>query len=221
MRRFLICLILLLFFVSIISKAEESKYIEQSKKTTEFDKVREYIYSEIILEDFETATYSNDNLKLIQKNGQGVLSISDNYPAPINNSKKYLGAKIYAKRGDRFRIEFTKPIEITKYCKTISMWVYGEKIAGELSIMIMDSSGTNHLVNFGSVASSGWKKISQNLGTNIKQHTDYLGSENPVKILYIQYRAAGRAQAQWQFFYIDDITALVRDKYKDRQSDDW
>ena len=219
MKKIFICLILL-FFISIISKADESKYIEPSR-TTEFEKVREYIYTEMILEDFETAIYSNDNLKFMQRGGQGALSIGDNYPAPINNSKKYLGVKVHAKRGDRFRIEFTKPVEITQYCKTISMWVYGEKIAGELSIMLMDSAGNDHLINFGSASSSGWKKLSCNLGPRIKQHVDYLGSENPIKILYIQYRAAGRAQAEWQFFYIDDITALVRDKYKDRQSDDW
>jgi hypothetical protein len=207
--------------VSLISKAEESNYRALNKKITEFDKVHEYIYAETILEDFETTIFSNDNLKFMQRDGQGVLSISNNYPAPVNNSKRYLGVKVYAKKGDRFRIEFTKPIEIMKYCKTISMWVYGEKIAGELSVMLQDSSGINHLINFGSASSSGWKKLSKNLGTQIKQHVDYVGSENPIKILHIQYRAAGRIHPEWQFFYIDDITALVRDKYKDRQSGDW
>jgi len=218
-KKIFICLILL-FFVSLISKAEESKYIEPGR-TTEFEKVREFIYPEMILEDFETTIYSNDNLKFMQSDGQGVLSISGNYPAPVHNSKKYIGIKVYAKKGDRFRIEFTQPIEIMKYCKTISIWVYGEKMAGELYIMLQDSAGINHLINFGSASSSGWKQLSQNLGSRIKQQTDYLESENPIKILYIQYRATGKAQAQWQFFYIDDITALVRDKYKDRPGDDW
>ena len=229
-KKIFICLILLFFnlfflffFAAPIPKAEEPLYIEPGKKITDFEKIREYIYTVTILEDFETTTYSDKNLKFMQSDGQGVLSISDNYPAPVNNSKKYLGVKVFAKKGDRFRIEFTKPIEITKYCKTISMWVYGEKIAGELSIMLRDSSGINHLVNFGYAASSGWvgwKKLSKDLEPKIKQHDDYLGSENPIKILCIQYRAAGRAQGEWQFFYIDDISASVRDKYKDREIDD-
>jgi len=221
MKKNLICLILLFFYVSLISNAEEPKYEKQSDKKNEFQKVHEYIYTEMILEDFETTTYSDDNLKSMQRDTQGVLTISDQYPAPINNSKKYLGIKVYAKKGNTFRIEPAQPIEITKYCTTISMWVYGEKIAGEISIMLQDSLRNNHLLNFGSAASPGWKKISQNLGTKIKQHVDYLGSENPIKILYIQYRAAGRVHPEWQFFYIDDITATVRDKYMDRQADDW
>ena len=216
MKKIFIYLILLLFCFSLITKSEEP-----NKKTSEYQKIHEYIYTETMLENFETETYSNDNLKFM-KGGErdGMLTISDNYPAPVNNSKKYLAVRVYAKRGDLFKIVPAKPIEIMKYCKTISIWVYGEKIAGEISILLQDSSGINHTLHFGSAASHGWKKLSKTLDTKIKQHDDYVGNKNSTKILYIQYRAAGNAiYPEWQFFYIDDITASVRDKYMDR--DDW
>jgi hypothetical protein len=176
-----------------------------------------------MLDDFETAAYSDANLKFMQAaDRDGVLSVGDKYPAPVNNSKRYLGVKVYAKRGDTFQIIPANPIEITKYCKAISLWVYGERSAGELSIMLQDSSGATHILNYGTIASNGWKKISKNLGTKIKQDIDYPDNKNSIKILHIQYRAfTKKTEPQWQFFYIDDITATVRDKYLDRESNDW
>jgi hypothetical protein len=216
-----LCLILIFLLFPLVSESDEHIYDKQNDKINKYQKVFDDVYSEIILEDFEKTVYSDTNLKLMPPGGECVPEISDQYPAPVNDSKKYLGLKIYAKRADTFRIELAKPIEITKYCKTISMWVYGEKIAGDLYVMIQDTAGTDHLINFGQIASNGWKKISRNLGTKIKQQIDFLGSNNSIKILYIQYRATNKKFHQWQYFYIDDITATVRDKYIDRENDDW
>ena len=222
MKKVLICLFLL-FYAFGISKTEKPVYYKQSNKTGELEKINEFIYSELMLDDFEATAYSNDNLKFMAGyDRDGVLSVSDQYPAPINNSKKYLGVKVYAKIGDTFQIIPANPIEITKYCKNISLWVYGEKNAGELSIVLQDSSGKNHFLHFGRIASNGWEKISKNIGHHIKQDIDYPDNKNSLKILHIQYRAVTKkSEPQWQFFYIDDITATVRDKYLDKVSDKW
>ena len=214
-----ICLMLIFLFVIIICGYGKSKPEKQHNLKSETKKIHEYIYTETVIEDFETTPYSDSSLKFMQRDGQCVLDQSDKYPAPVNNSKKYLGIKVYAKRGDAFRIEFAKPFEITKYCGSISMWVYGEKTAGELSIALQDTTGETHILHFGLAASNGWKKLSKTLGSKIKQNVDYIGSANSIKILYIQYRATNKTYPEWQYFYIDDITASVRDKYRDR--DDW
>jgi hypothetical protein len=223
MKKIFICFILLLFILPAVSQDKKEPAKEPEKKAGEAEQVTQSIYTEIALEDFETAQYSNTNLKFIQaKEQQGSLAIRDQYPAEFNNSKKYLGVKLYAKKGDTFQIFPAKPIEITKYCKSISIWVYGKKFAGELSMMLQDVTGTTHRVTFGNTSFLGWKKLTVNLDPKIKQQDAYLEKEKNLKILHIQYRAQNETMHPlWQYFYIDDITATVRDKYKDRQNDDW
>lgn len=219
MKKIFICFILLVFILPAVS--QDAK--EPEKKAGEAELVSQSIYTEVALEDFETSQYTNTNLKFIQaKEQEGSLAIRDQYPAEFNNSKKYLGVKLYAKKGDTFQIFPPKPLEITKYCKSISVWVYGKKFAGEISMMLQDVNGTTHRVTFGNTAFLGWKKLTVNLDPKIKQQDAYLEKEKTLKILHIQYRPANASlHPEWQYFYIDDITATVRDKYKDRQSDDW
>lgn len=219
MKKLFICFILLVFILPAVS--QDAK--EPEKKASETELVSQSIYTEIALEDFESSQYSNTNLKFIQaKEQEGSLTIRDQYPAEFNNSKKYLGVKIYTKKGDTFQIFPPKPLEINKYCKSISIWIYGKKFAGEISMMLQDVTGATHRVSFGNTAFLGWKKLTVNLDPKIKQQDAYLEKEKTLKILHIQYRAANDTMhPTWQYFYIDDITATVRDKYKDRQSDDW
>ena len=219
MKKILILFILLSFILPAIS--QDAK--EPEKKAVEADQVSQSIYTEITLEDFEATQYTNANLKFIMaKEQQASLAVRDQYPAEFNNSKKYLGVKLYAKKGDTYQIFPAKPLTISKYCKSISVWVYGKKFSGEFSMMLQDVDGTTHRITFGNTAFLGWKKLTVNLNPKIKQQDQYLEKENALKILHIQYRAANDSlHPEWQYFYIDDITATVRDKYKDRQSDDW
>ena len=219
MKKIFICFILLSFILPAVS--QDAK--EPEKKAVEAEQVTQSIYTEITLEDFETTQYTNANLKFIlSKEQQASLAVRDQYPAEFNNSKKYLGVKLYAKKGDTYQIFPAKPLTISKYCKSLSIWVYGKKFSGEISMMLQDANGTTHRVTFGNTAFLGWKKLTINLDLKVKQQDQYLEKENALKILHIQYRAANDSlHPEWQYFYIDDITATVRDKYKDRQSDDW
>lgn len=223
MKKLSACFILFLFLVPAMAQDSGNTSKEPEKKPGETEMVAQSVYSEITLEDFETNQYTKDNLKFIQaKEQQGSIAIRDQYPAEFNNSKKYLGVKVYAKKGDTFQIFPAKPIEINKYCKSLSIWIYGKKFTGEISIMVMDVEGTTHRISFGNTAFLGWKKLTVNLEPKIKQQDDYLEKEKSLKILHIQYRASNDTlHPDWQYFYIDDITATARDKYKDRQSDDW
>jgi len=219
MKKIFICFILLIFILPAVSQDKA----EPEKKSGEAEQVSQSVYTEVTLEDFESSQYSNTNIKFIQaKEQQGTIAIRDQYPAEFNNSKKYLGIKLYAKKGDTFQIFPAKPLEISKYCKAISVWVYGKKFSGELSMMIQDAAGTTHRITFGNTAFLGWKKLTVNLTSKIRQQDEYLEKEKAMKILHVQYRAANDSlHPDWQYFYIDDITATVREKYKDRQSDDW
>ncbi len=223
MKKIFTGFILLLFLVPAISQDKKEPAKEPEKKAGEVEQVTQNIYSEITLEDFETNQYTNSNIKFTQsKEQQGSVAVRDQYPAEYNNSKKYLGVKVYAKKGDTFQIFPAKPLEIKQYCKSISMWVYGKKFAGELSIMLQDVNGDNYRISFGTATFLGWKKITVALDSRIKQQDEYLEKEKYMRLLHIQYRATNDTlHPEWQYFYIDDITATVREKYKDRQNDDW
>ena len=182
------------------------------------------VYSEEVLEDFESTSYSADkNFKFDITNQQVAdLQIRDQFPAQYNNSKKYLGVKCFGRRGDVFRIIPAKELVITKYCKSMNVWIYGKNFSGELQFAVQDVEGTVHNISFGRLNFNGWRKLTVPLKRRVKQQNEYLEHEKSLKILYILYRPANDTRIPiWHYFYIDDITATVRDKYKDRQSDAW
>lgn len=237
MKKILINLIILLFIIPAVAQetkdkkdAKDTKEVKENKETKEpvkkggeVEKTRQTIYTEVVLEDFENSQYTNANLKInVTKDQQGSIQIRDQYPAETNNSKKYLGVKVYAKSGDVIRIDPPKPFEITRYCKSISVWVYGKNFSGELSLMLQDYEGKVHRLVIGKIAFLGWKKLTVNLDKSVKQQDEYLEKDKSIKVLYFQYRPGNDSLLpQWQYFYIDDITATVRDKFKDRQNDEW
>ena len=219
MKRIIPFLIMLLFILPLHSQENEN----ESEPKNEAEQAYQNIYTETTLEDFETNEYSNDNVKFRKTRDQDAgAQIRDQFPAPSNTSQKYLGIKVKGKSGDSFQIYPAKPLEINKHAQSISIWVYGKNFSGDLAMIVQDAGDKTHSFSLGKTNFLGWKKITVNLGKNIKQQDAYLEQEKKLKILYIQYKPANRSiHPLWQYFYIDDITATVRDKYKDSQSDDW
>lgn len=209
----------MLLFILPLQSQEKEEGIEAKNGAESYQNV----YTEITLEDFETTEYSNNNIKFRQTRDQDAgLQIRDQFPAPLNGSKKYLGVKVKGKLGDSFQVFPAKPLEISKYAQSISIWVYGKNFAGDLSLIMQDVEDKTHSLSFGKTNFLGWKKITVNLGKNIKQQDTFLEQDKKLKILYFQYKPANKSiHPQWQYFYIDDITTTVRDKYKDSQSDNW
>ena len=220
MKKFIPLIIMLLFILPLQSQ-ENEEGTGQPKSETE--QTYQNVYTETVLEDFETTEYTNDNIKFRKTRDQKAdVQIRDQFPAPFNNSKKYLGVKINGKSGDTFQIFPAKPLEIKKYAQSISIWIYGKNFAGDLTLIVQDAANKTHRIYLGKMNFLGWKKITVALEKNIKQQDAYLEQEKSLKILHIQYKPGNRTiHPQWHYFYIDDITATVRDKYKDRQSDDW
>ncbi len=215
----IISFFIILLFLLPLQSQEKEEGIEPKNETESYQNV----YTEITLEDFETTEYSKDNIKFRKIRYQDAnAQIREQFPAPFNNSKKYLGVKVKGKLGDSFQVFLTKPLEINKYAQSVSIWVYGKNFSGDLSFIVQDAENKTHSLSLGKTNFLGWKKITVNMGKNIKQQDAFLEQEKTLKILYIQYKPANKSiHPQWQYFYIDDITATVREKYKDSQSDDW
>ncbi len=225
-KKFILSMILLLLFSLSLLNAQEKKVEKKAEKKSEEEVKRPAnVYFESILEDFESTNYSKSNLKfrVVKKNQDGDLSIRDQYPAPVKKSKKYLGVKIYGRSGDYFSIIPPNPMIIKKNCSSISAWVYGKGFTGELSIFVEDANGSAHRLVFGKLNFLGWRKLTVKVPKKVAQEDEFLSQKKVIKITKLIYQPGNTKllRPKWQYFYIDDISARVREKYSDRQTDDW
>lgn len=216
-------------FLAILSLAFLNAYGQEKAATPtkpagpEKMATSDHLYSEIVIEDFETTAYSDKDI-VYTKTGeqQAGISARDEYPAPVQNSKKYLGVKMYGKMGDSITITPPKKLIIEKYCKSISVWAYGKNFSGELSLFLVDADGKNHRIPVGQLNYLGWRKLTVTLKDDVAQQDKYLTQKRVLEITKIIYRPGNTGRVPlWNYFYLDDITAQVREKYTDRQSDDW
>jgi len=217
------CMSLLLCCSIGILYAQDEKSKEAQKVLEQEKQLSDQVYKEVIIEDFETTTYTEKNISIkVVKDEQSAVSMRTDYPAPVPNSKRYLGVKVFAKSGSVLTIIPAKPLIIDKYCKYINMWVYGKNFSGELSILVKDANGNIKRMVMGKLNFLGWRKLSVPITDEIAQEDKYLAQKRNIEIVKILYNPSTLERLPaWNYFYIDDITAIVREKYIDRQSDEW
>jgi hypothetical protein len=239
MKKYVIlCLVLLMFVISSAysqtTKTETEKKETPAKtevKTEAPDVTTEgNVYREITVMDFENIEFKDADV-VFQKarDEEYKVAIRDETPAPIN-SKKYLGVKLRGTKDNPIQIKFPKdkiPV-IDKYVQSISVWVYGKKFTGELFMLIMDATGTSHRMSFGKLNFHGWRKLQITFTPDFNQGEKLLEKKSNIKILSLVYvpgtwftSRTNVVDPVWQTFYVDDITAKVREKYKDSQNDEW
>jgi hypothetical protein len=206
---------LTLFIIMALSLPAFSQDKKESKASS--------VYTQMTVEDFESSQYTESNIKYAVSTYQkGGIAIRDQFPSPAKDSKKYLGVKILGKSGDVVQITPAKKLIIDKHCKSISIWAYGKDLSGELSIMIQDSEGASHRLIMGRLNFQGWRELTVHLPKDVAQMDKYLNQKKQIEITKIMYNPGntGRVPA-WNYIYIDDITASVREKFYDKQSDEW
>ncbi|MFW6366338.1 MAG: flagellar filament outer layer protein FlaA [Spirochaetota bacterium] len=204
-------------------RQEEAQTQAQDVEDDEDFNLGDQIYQEVILEDFESREYPSSLVSIrVTKDQKAAIAIRDVFPAPVRNSEKYLGVKVYGRHGDYLTINFPEKLEISKHCQSISMWVYGKNFAGELSLILQDAENQVHRLSFGKLNFLGWRKLTVKLNKNIRQEDKYLAQPRSLKILKMVYNPSSEKRLPtWNYFYIDNISAKVREKYQDRQSDAW
>ena len=181
------------------------------------------VYREAVLEDFEATVYTDAHISCTKPGGRAAgLTIRDRLPA-TGDSKNYLEARMHTGGDDVFVITPAKELFIEGHCTRIGLHAFGIKTAGILSLLIEDTGGRRHLLRAGTINFSGWRRIEIPLGPAVTQADDFLGQGKTMKILQIQYHTAGPevSARRWEYLYLDDITATVRDRYLDRRSDEW
>jgi len=196
----------------------------QENNNKEDEKLGYAVYEEKILEDFEQVDYTDKNLAELQEDlGQKAsVQIKDQFPAPTQNSKKYLGVKVFGRNYDVFKIRPAKELLINQYCKEIAVWIYGKKFSGEFYMIFIDAAGTTHKISFGKLNFLGWRKLKVTIPKEINQEDEFLNQKKFMKIHEFQYRPTNTTRLRkWHYFYIDNISILVRQKYRDKMSDEW
>ncbi|MBN2041848.1 MAG: hypothetical protein JW864_17565 [Spirochaetes bacterium] len=224
-----------LLLIGTVAYTQEKTDTKEPEKAAETDAEvltsEGNVYHEVVVENFENIQFQESDI-IFQKARDEVykVAIRDEFPAPVNNSKKYLGVKLRGSRSNAIQIKFPKDKqpEIKDYCKSISVWVYGKRFSGELSLFLMDGEGRTHRLSFGKLNFHGWYKLTKVLTEEINQTDKFLEKRRSMRILSILYVpgtwykfGTNTIDPAWQTFYIDDITANVREKYKDKQNDEW
>ncbi len=234
-KRIIACLIMIFVMAPVNSQEKKAEKKKTEVKAAEKEKKAEakapakaplgdHIYYETTIEGFEKNEYTDKQVKYFRKSTEEWygIAVRDQYPAPIKDSKKYLGVKLYGKKGNVIQIIPPKKLLIDKFCRSLSIWVYGKKLAGELSILLKDANGTTHRLIMGVLDYHGWRKLTVKLRRRIAQEDEYLNQQRQMEILKFIYKPlTGSRLPREHRFYMDDVTAMVREKYVDRQTDDW
>ncbi len=187
------------------------------------EEIKKRIYPEEILEDFENTEFKKEHLRFQYSHiRQAGVSMRTEYPAPIRNSKRYLGIKIFGRREDAVQIQMPKPIFIPYMVKRLNVWLYGKNITGSFYMVVQDIYENTHLINFGLLNFRGWKRVSVPLPKSVKQVDPVVNMGQNLKIVSFVFNPGTLAQpGSWSYLYVDDFSATVQSKYTDRQSDDW
>ncbi|MFH0974810.1 MAG: flagellar filament outer layer protein FlaA [Spirochaetota bacterium] len=235
-RNIITALILSLFifttgYTQQAAKPEAKGPAEAAPKVEAVEKAPEgNIYREITIMDFENIEFKDADI-IFQKAREEEYKIAmrDETPAPIN-SKKYLGVKLRGTKSNAIQIKFPKdkiPV-IDNYCQSISVWIYGKNFTGEFAIYLMDATGKTFRLSFGKLNFQGWHKLTKIIPSVVAQTNKFLEVKTNIKIMSMVYvpgtgfkPGTTILDPEWQTFYVDDITAKVREKYKDSQNDEW
>ena len=145
-----------------------------------------------------------------------------------------LGVRVdFFRRGrDSFTITAGRPLPIEGTVKTISVWVCGRNQNHEMYVLVQDYFGRNFELYMGTLAFSGWKKLtcvvppSPDGEHGIVQSSAYYGDKPGLRIVGFRVDC-NPMQARGQFYmYLDDLRA-VTDLYdlenhdEDDMNDNW
>lgn len=198
---------ILIFFISVLL-AQDYKLQEHHS-----EKIIDGIYREIVLEDFETFSPGESDIRQFGP-GKPIIEPRTDFPSPRPGSQKYLSWFIPFESADRLRLTWPSPLVINGYLREIKIWVQSTHLPGSLSLLVKDARGIVHLLNLGTLNFRGWQQLTIKTPDNIFQDDFYPGHNSQIEILALQYEPGPVSRKRKrQVFATDDLTAFVREKY--------
>jgi hypothetical protein len=216
--------ILLLAYISLPALSQDIPNNQNDHTTPSPGEAKiDSVYQIISLENFESSVFSNKNLKFsATSNRKCQLAVADDFPSPEKNSRKYLKVTLFANHHDIAVITPPDNIRISQYCKSISIWAYGKNSPGILSISLQDTAGKQHRLIMGHLDFTGWKKLTVALPSDIAQMDRFIHENAYLTLKTISYHPGSFALTpRYIFIYIDDISATVRNKYLEKNQNEW
>jgi hypothetical protein len=140
--------------------------------------------------------------------------------------EKVLGIKVeFFRRGvNSFYITAARPIPIEGVTKTVSVWIAGRNQSHNLTLLVQDYFGNNFEVYMGSLAFSGWKKLTVAIPPSpdgkrgIVQQSAFWGDRPGLRIVGFRIDCDPEYAYGQYYLYMDDLRA-VTDLYDMENSD--
>ncbi|XDD42107.1 flagellar filament outer layer protein FlaA [Leptospira sp. WS60.C2] len=175
------------------------------------------IWREILLENFELSNFNASHLRTKLETGTKLpeITLSTNFTAPIPGSKQALVIRIPKEANLPFSLYFPKPIEVNAFIKEISIPIYSSQSSGNLTLIIETQDAEVRQLNLTSLNFRGWRTITVSISKNFDQNDRVFLQKSSIRILgffYLPYE--NNDPNQEVLIAIDDITAIVRDKYR-------
>lgn len=175
------------------------------------------VWKEIALENFEEQNYSQKNVrtKLEKDTVLPELSLSQNFTAPIPSSKQALVLRVPKKANFPFGVYFPEPISLRGFVKEIRIPVYSSQTIGNLTLIVQNQDYETRQLSVTSLNFRGWKNCVVPFGRAFDQNDRvFLQGSNIRLVGFFYLPNENNASSQEVLLAIDDITAIVRDKYR-------
>lgn len=133
-------------------------------------------------------------------------------PGDVKESDKYvLGVKVEFLHRAVTNAEVIpiRPIPIPGITKTVSIWVVGRNVNNQLYLIVTDHFGNLAKIYMGSLAFTGWKKLTAAIPPNIRQADPRYNDRQGITVqeLLIEFDPAQTYGSY--YIYFDDLTAVV------------
>ncbi|BDA77777.1 hypothetical protein LPTSP3_g07070 [Leptospira kobayashii] len=175
------------------------------------------IWKEILLENFESNNYSKSNIrtKLEKDTPLPDISLSQNFTAPIPGSKQALVIRVPKLSNFPFSVYFPEPILLKDFVKEIRIPVYSSQSNGNLTLIIENQDFETRQIAITSLNYRGWKDCVVSFANHIDQNDRIFLQGSSLRMLGFFYLPhENNSNNQEVLLAIDDITAIVRDKYR-------
>ena len=147
---------------------------------------------------------------------------------------KVLGVKVeFFRRGvNSFFVRSARPIPIEGVTKTVSVWVAGRNMDHNLYLLVQDYNGNNFELWMGTLAHSGWKKLSVAIPPTIDgvrgivQQSVYHGDKPGLRIIGFRVDCNPDTAIGSYYIYFDDLRAVtdlydMENRDEDDMMDNW
>lgn len=148
--------------------------------------------------------------------------------------ERVLGVKVeFFRRGiNSFYVTAARPIPIEGITKTVSVWVTGRNQGHSLYLLVQDYFGNNFEVYMGSLAFSGWKKMTVAIPPSpdgergIVQQSAYYGDRPGLRIIGFRVDCDPLLARGSYYLYFDDLRAVtdlydMENRNEDDMIDNW